>query len=157
MPADLLDRDAARTAAYAAAARRVGEATRAPTADLHAAFVERGVGWEKALLSDGLHFTAEGQALAFETVLAAVPPETKPATFGTDAPTHDALVGADATDDWHGHLRDDAAERGIPRQVLLVRAAAHAERRVEAVAHIEHRGAAAAVGRVRRKFVGGAW
>ena len=113
MPADLLDRDAARTAAYAAAARRVGEATRAPTADLHAAFVERGVGWEKALLSDGLHFTAEGQALAFETVLAAVPPETKPATFGTDAPTHDALVGADATDDWHGHLRDDGARGAV--------------------------------------------
>ena len=22
------------------------------------------------------------------------------------APTHDALVGANATDDWHGHLRE---------------------------------------------------
>ena len=113
MPADLLDRDAERTAAYAAAARRVGEAIRAPTADLHAAFLGRGVGWEKALLSDGLHFTAEGQALAFETVLAAVPPETKPDRFGFDAPKHDTLVGVDATDDWHGHLRDDGSRGAV--------------------------------------------
>ena len=108
MPADLLDRDAERTRAYAEAARRVGakHAEFVSTADLHAAFLERGAGWEKALLSDGLHFTEAGHALAFETVLAAVPPESKPDRFALDAPTHDALVGANATDDWHGHLRE---------------------------------------------------
>ena len=108
MPADLLDRDAERTRAYAEAARRVGARFRdfVSTADLHAAFLERGAGWEKALLSDGLHFTEAGHALAFETVLAAVPPESKPDRFALDAPTHDALVGANATDDWHGHLRE---------------------------------------------------
>jgi lysophospholipase L1-like esterase len=107
MPADLLDRDAERTRAYAEAARRVGaKHAFVSTADLHAAFLGRGAGWEKALLSDGLHFTEAGHALAFETVLAAVPPESKPDRFSLDAPTHDALVGANATDDWHGHLRE---------------------------------------------------
>ena len=106
MPADLLDRDAERAAAYADAARRVGEKTRVAVADLHAAFLAKGRGWEKALLSDGLHFNQQGQALAFETVFDAVPPEVRPDRFQIDAPTHDALVG-NATDDWHGHLRDD--------------------------------------------------
>ena len=93
-------------AAYADAARRVGEKTRVAVADLHAAFLAKGRGWEKALLSDGLHFNQQGQALAFETVFDAVPPEVRPDRFQIDAPTHDALVG-NATDDWHGHLRDD--------------------------------------------------
>ena len=106
MPADLLDRDAERAAAYADAARRVGEKTRVAVADLHAAFLAKGRGWEKALLSDGLHFNQQGQALAFETVFDAVPPEVRPDRFQIDAPTHDALVG-NATDDWHSHLRDD--------------------------------------------------
>jgi lysophospholipase L1-like esterase len=105
MPADLLDRDAERAAAYADAARRVGENTRVAVADLHAAFLAKGRGWEKALLSDGLHFNQQGQALAFETVFDAIPPEVRPGSMRMDAPTHDALVG-NATDDWHGHLRD---------------------------------------------------
>ena len=108
MPADLLDRDAERAAAYADAARRVGENTKVAVADLHAAFLKKGRGWEKALLSDGLHFNQQGQALAFETVFDAIPNEVRPGSMRMDAPTHDALVG-NATDDWHGHLRDVAA------------------------------------------------
>jgi lysophospholipase L1-like esterase len=59
MPADLLDRDAERAAAYADAARRVGENTKVAVADLHAAFLKKGRGWEKALLSDGCTSTSK--------------------------------------------------------------------------------------------------
>ena len=109
MPADLLDRSFERTAAYAEAARRVGEALNVPVADLHAAFRDpkNGEGWEKRLLSDGLHFTSEGQSVAFRTVFGEIHEKRLPEALGWDAPTHEALLNRNETEDWHGHLMDD--------------------------------------------------
>jgi|TARA_B110000977_G_C11082546_1_gene493398 lysophospholipase L1-like esterase len=110
MPADLLDRSSDRLAKFADAARGVARDTKGVTmADLHEAFKQAGLGWEKRLLSDGLHFTEQGQALAFETVsasIAAAKVNAKNALFpfAYDAPTHETLIGANNTDDWHGHL-----------------------------------------------------
>ena len=39
----------------------------------------------------------------------ATPNEARPDALAMDAPTHEALVGANNTNDWHGHL----AEMGV--------------------------------------------
>ena len=109
MPASRLDRSEARTREYSRIAARVGGEFGAGVADLGAAFEGRGKDWRAALLSDGLHFTPEGQALAHDAVAAATPSEARPDALAMDAPTHEALVGANNTNDWHGHL----AEMGV--------------------------------------------
>ena len=66
-------------------------------------------GREGRLLSDGLHFAAEGHELAFDVVSRAVPERARSAALGYDARAHEEVVGANNTDDWHGHL----AEMGV--------------------------------------------
>ena len=109
MPASLLDRSSRHTASYAMVAREVGRTSGVPVADLHAAFAESGRDWEGRLLSDGLHFAAEGHELAFDVVSRAVPERARSAALGYDARAHEEVVGANNTDDWHGHL----AEMGV--------------------------------------------
>ena len=70
---------------------------------------ESGRDWEGRLLSDGLHFAAEGHELAFDVVSRAVPERARSAALGYDARAHEEVVGANNTDDWHGHL----AEMGV--------------------------------------------
>lgn len=109
MPASLLDRSSRHTASYAMVAREVGRTSGVPVADLHAAFAESGRDWEGRLLSDGLHFAAEGHELAFDVVSRAVPERARSAALGYDARAHEEVVGANNTDDWRGHL----AEMGV--------------------------------------------
>ena len=111
MPADLLDRSTERLVMYVEAAKRVAKSTTSgvSTADLYNAFKQSGRGWEKKLLSDGLHFTEHGQALAYEILSeviknAMAKNKIKPSY---DSPTHDLLIGSNNTDDWHGHLVND--------------------------------------------------
>jgi hypothetical protein len=96
---------------YVEAAKRVAKSTTSgvSTADLYNAFKQSGRGWEKKLLSDGLHFTEHGQALAYEILSeviknAMAKNKIKPSY---DSPTHDLLIGSNNTDDWHGHLVND--------------------------------------------------
>ena len=69
MPSELLDRSAARTEKYALAAVEVAEEMDVALADLHGGLKGHGgKDWAKRLLSDGLHFTQEGQELVHDIV-----------------------------------------------------------------------------------------
>lgn len=74
------------TAAYAATCVRVAGEVGAPVVDLQRAFL--GVdGWER-LLPDGLHLSAEGQAVVYDAVSSAIVrewPELRPTYFGDTA------------------------------------------------------------------------
>ena len=107
MPASLLDRSEARTREYSRIAARVG-GVGAGVADLGGVRGE-GKDWRAALLSDGLHFTPEGQASRTTPSRRRTPSEARRDALAMDAPTHEALVGANNTNDWHGHL----AEMGV--------------------------------------------
>lgn len=81
------NRDHDTTAAYAAAALTVADAEATPVADIHAAFLAR-ADWQ-ALLEDGLHPNARGNAVIAEAVREAIKryfPDLVPAAAGLSPP-----------------------------------------------------------------------
>lgn len=94
LPRSRLDRTLANTGLYAAEARRVAAASGVPVLDLYRV-VQEHPGWERELLSDGLHFTPAGQHVVFDALIEVLHeevPELYPDALPWDTPPHSELL-----------------------------------------------------------------
>ena len=125
MHPDLLDRSEAHTASYAGAAAEVGAELGVAVADLHGGLKGHGGNdWAGRLLSDGLHFTPDGQERVHQIIEETVRNwknegdvlgigmsslRAHSAVLPWDSPPHDEIVGTNKTNVWDREGKEGGA------------------------------------------------